>query len=170
MSDPRPLQERIEALARYEVSRLDDMLLAVDPGRCVDDGQLVHLADVLALLAEAVAPQPEPWQPIATAPKDGRYVLLRLDRFAAGVAIGKWFDFDQTIHGVTGFWEAHAMEVTPTGWAPLPSSDPQKASPPEDWWEVYDWCRDIQKLAQKVSERVDRFANEIPDPPKGPKA
>lgn len=36
---------------------------------------------------------------------------------------------------------------------------------PERWYEVYDWCRDIQKLAQQVSVRVDEFANAIPDPP-----
>jgi len=43
---------------------------------------------------------------------------------------------------------------------------PDEQLKPERWWEVYDWCRDIQKLAQQVSERVDEFANAIPDPPK----
>ena len=37
---------------------------------------------------------------------------------------------------------------------------------PERWHDVYDWCRDIQKLAQKVSERVDSFANALPDKPR----
>ncbi len=35
----------------------------------------------------------------------------------------------------------------------------------ERWHEVYDWCREIQKLAQQVSERVDSFANALPDEP-----
>lgn len=33
----------------------------------------------------------------------------------------------------------------------------------ERWWEVYDWCRDVQRLAQRISERVDEFANTVPD-------
>ena len=50
--------------------------------------------------------------------------------------------------------------VGPTGPLDADRDDPLK---PERWWAVYDWCRDIQQLAQKVSERVDSFANAIPD-------
>lgn len=60
------------------------------------------------------------WQPIETAPRDGRFVLLCEPKWQAGAVVGKWFDFEGVIHGETGFWEAHATQVYPTGWMPLP--------------------------------------------------
>jgi hypothetical protein len=60
------------------------------------------------------------WQPIETAPKDGTYIVLRLFHRLEGAAIGRWFDFGQVIHGVTGYWTANATQVEPTHWMPLP--------------------------------------------------
>jgi hypothetical protein len=63
---------------------------------------------------------------------------------------GDWMDAETHLSGPDG----HRHE---------PAVSKQQILKAERWWEVYDWCRDIQKLAQQVSARVDEFANAIPD-------
>lgn len=91
----------------------------------IADGCSDENADFIAkapdLLRRALAAlQQQGWRDISTAPKDGTFVLLREPNWKAGAVIGKWFDFEQVIHGALGFWEAHATEVKPTHWMPLP--------------------------------------------------
>ena len=57
------------------------------------------------------------WQPIETAPKDGRAVLV-LDTGA--ILISQWVDDEDGI----GWWDNGLMEPPPTHWMPLP--DPPK--------------------------------------------
>lgn len=62
------------------------------------------------------------WLPIATAPKDGTYVLLTGDGWSYPPAkVGRWYaweGFDEH----DGFWESNSLLVEPTHWMPLPAS------------------------------------------------
>jgi hypothetical protein len=60
------------------------------------------------------------WQPIGTAPLDGRFILLGTwngDQFVTG--IGQWVVFDDPIK--PGHWSLEDWWTTPvTHWAPVP--------------------------------------------------
>lgn len=66
------------------------------------------------------------WQPIGTAPQDGRFILLGTwdgDRFVTG--IGQWVVFDDP--GKPGHWSLEDWWTTPvTHWAPVPPA-PKRA-------------------------------------------
>jgi len=79
-------------------------------------------ADELSALLQRHAGEPEGWQPIATAPKDGDLLLLYSER--DGVRAGYWDDNAM-------LWVSEASQyftacrTSPTHWMPLPS-------PPKD--------------------------------------
>lgn len=62
------------------------------------------------------------WQPIETAPKDGRKLLMWHPGMALGALVLFWMD---------GYWREPAnslgLKTTPTHWMPLP--DPPKVTP-----------------------------------------
>lgn len=71
---------------------------------------------------------------------------------------------DEELRFIEGAWiDAETYSICADGRKHEPPVDVTLA--PEQWHEVFDWCRQIQQLAQKVSERVDAFANAIPDKP-----
>lgn len=75
--------------------------------------------------APALPPQDASWQPIETAPKDGRWLLLVA---RSGLPdVGRWFDQGRY---ETGFWAVHAIRWEATHWMPLPL--PPASPSPQD--------------------------------------
>jgi hypothetical protein len=65
----------------------------------------------------------EGWQPIESAPKDGRWLLLL--PIGTGVPqVGNWFTFVASDYG---FWQSHSLKIEATHWAPLPADLGQNA-------------------------------------------
>lgn len=90
------------------------------PGHsCPGVQRLVTFAEACAAAALDAA-QAQPWQPIATAPKDADVLLLYQD--GHGVQPGYWYDLDKSdqvwvaveTQGLTG------GRMQPTHWRPLP--------------------------------------------------
>ncbi len=71
------------------------------------------------------------WQPIETAPKDGRYVLLCFidgcsrDPECPNMAVGRYYE-DAPDYWLTAIWASSASHEMPTHWMPLP--EPPSAS------------------------------------------
>lgn len=132
----------IEQLRGVEVLALGLHIAASDRGQqrpmtLTELGEVVVTCGTAAVALEALsssAPVNSPlgWQPIESAPKDGSEIVLRVPVMRPqSAAIGRWFDFGQVIHGVTGYWTAHATQVEPTHWMPLPPApDAKDAIPP----------------------------------------
>lgn len=67
------------------------------------------------------------WQPMDTAPKDGRRILLRCldgdfpDRAAhKSVSIGSWRTIEVFLTFTDGWWDDQSYWLDPDGWLPLP--------------------------------------------------
>lgn len=56
------------------------------------------------------------WQPIETAPKDGRDVLIVSDAYRDRVLVARWYKYN----GKEGFRDWDADLHLPTHWMPLP--------------------------------------------------
>jgi len=89
-------------------------------------GMRFHIHESLALLTAWPAPQPS-WQPMETAPRDGRAIIgldadcIRADRVSWKREYLGWFSGDYTSH-------RSLVRRTPKFWAALPS--PPGAPPP----------------------------------------
>ena len=70
-----------------------------------------HAGDILAALRTAGFVIEQDWQPIATAPRDGREVLL----WVHGIYVIGWYHRGEWRHGPKGY------AVSPTHWRPLPT-------------------------------------------------
>jgi hypothetical protein len=59
------------------------------------------------------------WRPIADAPKDGEFVLLRFppSYSSPGIAVGAWLNDGWWL---TAIWAASTLHGEPTHWYPLP--------------------------------------------------
>lgn len=53
------------------------------------------------------------WQPMSTAPQDGRLLLLDLGK--GFVDVGNWFKMPGD-----GFWVCHSVKVSPIAWHAIP--------------------------------------------------
>lgn len=74
-----------------------------------------------AVLADRAA-RAETWQPIATAPKDGTFVLLASPR--GRIADGNWGNYK--------VWSWPYVMVEPTHWMPLPDAPTQERGADDD--------------------------------------
>lgn len=72
-----------------------------------------HLKAVVSLLP---AGMDTGWLPIESAPKDGTYIVLKIEN-AGHPLVGHWFGGGSFKNG---WWCAHTMPVHPSGWIPLP--------------------------------------------------
>ena len=71
------------------------------------------------------------WQPIETAPKDGRDLLVFE---GSGMCVANWDDWKQRNGQTAGWRDGQCYPVNPTHWMPLPqppANDNPKASSPE---------------------------------------
>lgn len=72
---------------------------------------------------QAARPTEAPWQPIDTAPKDWKFILLTNGLV---VSLGGWMtDVEQGAEyegqaGMAGWWSIESMDGKPTHWMPLP--------------------------------------------------
>jgi hypothetical protein len=63
------------------------------------------------------------WQPIESAPKDGREILLSSTRDRFYIGVGQWAEADSTMNCIEGWFWAYANR--PTHWMPLPQPPTQ---------------------------------------------
>jgi len=102
------------------------------------DGQFNMLEAVAEVFAALIASSRPEWQPIATAPKDGSYILVYGDRYSAGkeiappVGISRWIKketehWDQVSKTQKrlrieddSHWDYDYGIFAPTHWQPLP--------------------------------------------------
>ena len=87
------------------------------------------------------------WQPIATAPKDGRTLLLWSRN--GGYVIGQWFET-----GRDGWWVAHAMQITPTHWMPLPAAPTEAPEPAPPQAPPKDHARVLVEAARRAVQKL----------------
>jgi hypothetical protein len=74
-----------------------------------------HAGEQIAAAIRTLASSPSPWQPIETAPKDGRYLLL--SRNCGVPFIGRW----HKLRADDGVWLGHDdVDVEPDHWMALP--------------------------------------------------
>ena len=92
-----------------------------------DDERAFYISQARAALSAIREPMSD-WQPIETAPKDGRKMLLRFtgpfsDQMQDGVTVGRW------LRGwwLDAIWATSTAHRSPTHWMPLPP--PPKTEP-----------------------------------------
>ena len=115
------------------------MIVALKPLRC--NTNLVTEAQMQQAIAEATAITPEGWQPIETAPKTGRTILLGYTNTHGNwrTMLGRWFsqeeinetwDEPKDCDGLEGWYETsveaddvpNCWATEPTHWMPLPAA------------------------------------------------
>jgi hypothetical protein len=156
------LQERQSSLAGYPYKwRVEQE--SVDNLRAV-------LAEYESAHSAPAAPAVEPWQPIETAPKDGRTLLLGRYNEAGNwrTMRGAWMsaeyiaeNWEDPDSGEPGWHETsveaddapNCWAITPTHWMPLPAApgaQPAPAQQPDNWRQ---YATEREGTAQQVIER-----------------
>jgi hypothetical protein len=124
-----------------------------------------RIADMLQRRALSSAPAREQWQPIETAPKDGRKLLL----WWAGMSrVGRCAGVGASRDG-GDWWQVPSLECAPTGrpthWMPLPAApgattEPAPAREPMTDEQVYDlnWPADVGGFddVREIVRQVER--------------
>lgn len=112
---------------------MDEARFAATDGFC---GRMIQIfdaarAEAVALIrAEASTPN---WQPIATAPKDGRWIILYCSEGDAPdgqLMVDYWEAFHPDVEsemGRAGVWQ-NSDGLNPTHWMPLPAPPSQEQS------------------------------------------